>query len=334
MLTSIIVVAILGLQQPGAALTVDELTRVRELYALASYEEALARIDAAGSRISPERAAQYRVLCLLGLSRTVDAERAIERLVMEHPSYAIPEGEVPPRLFVMFRDTRQRLLPTAARAKYTEAKGAFDRQQFVQAARGFREVQSLLSDASFIAEVDGLRDLRILSEGFLNLAETEARKAELAASQPSPVAPAPGPAPVAAATQPAAAPIASAPPAVAAAVAASPAPVAGSPAPTAAPDATVYSEADAQVRPPEDVNRRLPAWSPPPALARMEFRGRLEVIIDQEGRVVSATLVQPVHPTYDTSLVDATSRWRFRPATKDDVPVRYRKTFDIVLNRR
>ncbi|MCC7043697.1 MAG: energy transducer TonB [Acidobacteria bacterium] len=327
LLPAILVVAILGLQQPGASLTVDELTQVRELYALASYEEALARLDAAGSRISPERAAQYRVLCLLGLSRTVDAERAIERLVMEHPSYAIPEAEVPPRLFAMFRDTRQRLLPTAARARYTEAKGAFDRQQFVQAARGFREVQSLLSDASFIADVDGLRDLRVLSEGFLNLAESEARKAELAAAQPVTAAPAPVAAPVVAAAPPVtttpAAVTATAPAAPAAAVVATP-----------AADVAVYSEADALVRPPVEVNRRLPAWNPPPALARMEFRGQLEVIIDQDGRVASATMVQPVHPTYDTSLIDATSRWRFRPATRDEAPVRYRKTFEIVLNRR
>ncbi len=82
------------------------------------------------------------------------------------------------------------------------------------------------------------------------------------------------------------------------------------------------------------MTRRLPAWNPPPALSRMEFRGQLEVIVDEEGKVASATLVQSVHPTYDTSLVDATSRWRFRPATKDEAPVRYRKTFEIVLNRR
>lgn len=325
MLAGLLVVVALGLQQPGSAgLTVDELTGVRELYALASYEEALAKLDAAGSRVSPERAAQYRALCLLGLNRVADAERTIERLIMEHPSYSMPEAEVPPRLFTMFRETRQRLLPAAARAKYTEAKTAFDRQQFVESAGRFREVQTLLSDASFIADVDGLRDLKVLSEGFLNLAESAARKAELAATQPPSTTPRPA--------APASARLAATP---------TPAPVvASSPAPGPAPvtrstaNATVYSEADALVQPPVDVNRRLPAWTPPPALARTEFRGQLEVIIDEDGKVASATLIQPVHPTFDTSLIDATSRWRFRPATRNDAPVRYRKTFDIVLNRR
>jgi TonB family protein len=331
LLAGLLVVVALGLQQPGTGLAVDELTRVRELYALASYEEALARLDAAGPRVNPERAAQYRALCLLGLSRVVDAERAIERLVMEHPSYSMPEDEVSPRLYTLFRDTRQRLLPTAARGRYTEAKAAYDRQQFVQAARGFREVQSLLSDATFIAEVDGLRDLKILSEGFLNLAESEARKAELAATQPAPVA-APAPAPVVAVAAPE--------PSVDTAVRAGGTIAAPAAAPSAeastaaATDAAVYSEADTHVRPPVEVTRRLPAWNPPPALARMEFRGQLEVVIDEDGRITSATVVQPVHPMYDTSLVDAASRWRFRPATKDDAPVRYRKTFEIVLNRR
>lgn len=332
MLAGLLLVMTLGLQQAGSSLTVDELTRVRELYALASYEEALARLDAAGSRVSPEHAAQYRALCLLGLSRVADAERAIERLVMDHPSYSIPEDDVSPRLFTLFTETRKRMLPAAARARYTDAKTAFDRQQFVQAARGFREVQSLLSDAAFVSEVDGLRDLRLLSEGFLNLAEGEARKAELAAALP--------------AAAPPTAPAAPAQPTPAAAVAPTvvrePAPAVREPAPAVAPvaaapvpaDATVYSDADATVQAPVEVNRRLPAWNPPPALSRMEFRGQLEVVIDETGRVSSATLIKPVHPTYDTSLVDATSRWRFQPAMRDNVPVRYRKTFDIVLNRR
>lgn len=335
-------VVALGLQQPGAALATDELTRVRELYALASYEEALARLDAAGPRINAERAAQYRALCLLGLSRVADAERTLERLVMEHPTYALPEDEVSPRLYAMFRDTRQRLLPAAARARYTAAKTAFDQRQFVQAARGFREVQALLADAAFAAEVDGLRDLKVLSAGFLDLAEGEIRGREVAAAPaPAPTgaapAAAPSTAPAVAASTPAPAPPAAAaagpttpvaPPAAAAA-----APAASLPAPTVT-EIVIYSEADALVQPPVDVQRRLPPWSPPPALARMAFRGALEVIIDETGGVASASIVESVHPIYDTSLVEAARRWRFQPATREGLAVPYRKTFEIVLNRR
>jgi len=309
-----------GTPQAGPALAVDELIRVRELYALASYEEALARLDAAGARVSPERAAQYRALCLIGLSRIVDAERTIERLVMEHPAYAMPEDEVSPRLYTMFRDTRQRLLPAAARERYTEAKTAFDRQQFTTAARGFRDVQALLADPTFLVAVDGLRDLKVLSEGFLGLAEGEMRRAEQAAAQPAPAS-AP---PAVEAPRAATVPVASAPVAA----------VTAAPTPAAPPEMVVYADGDALVRPPADVNRRLPAWNPPPALAVMEFRGVLEIEIDEKGMVAAARLIDSVHPTYDTSLLDATRSWRFRPATKDDVPVRYRRTIDIVLNRR
>ncbi len=318
-LAGVLVVLALGAQQPGTSLTTDALTQVRELYALASYEEALSRLDAVGTAVSPERAAQYRALCLLGLSRTADAERAIERLVMDHPGYSIPEEEVSPRLANMFKQTRQRLLPAAARARYAQAKGMFDRQQFEEAARGFREVQSLLTDGAFIAEDDGLRDLKILSEGFLGLSEGEITRAEEATRTPPSVARGEAPAPVASAAPVPEAPVPAA---------------ASAPTETAASDPAIYSESDILVQAPTDVARRLPAWSPPPALARMEFRGVLEVTIDQQGTVTSVEMIDPVHPSYDPVLVEAAKRWRFRPATKGGSAVRYRKMFEIVLNRR
>lgn len=319
-LAGLLVVLALSAQQPGSSLTSDALTQVRELYALASYEEALSRLDAVGTTVSPGRAAQYRALCQLGLGRTADAERTIEQLVMEHPTYSMPEDEVSPRLATMFKQTRQRLLPAASRARYAQAKGLFDRQQFEDAARGFRDVQSLLADGTLIAEQDGLRDLKVLSEGFLGLAEGEIAKAQLAARTPAPIAPTEVPA--------------AAPPAPAAAMPspASPAAVAATAAPAVS--ATIFSESDTLVQPPTDVARRLPAWNPPTALARMEFRGVLEVVIDEQGAVASTTMLDSVHASYDPVLLETAKGWRFRPATKDGSAVRYRKMFEIVLNRR
>lgn len=335
-MTSLVVlwiVSVVALQQPAARMAVDELTAIRELYALASYEAALARLDAAAGSVSPEKAAQYRALCLLGLSRTVEAERAIERLVLDQPGYAMPEQEVSPRLVTMFRDTRMRVLPATARARYTEAKAAYDRQQYPQAVRGFRDVQVLLSDAEFVGSVEGLRDLRVLSEGFLGLAEAEVARS----SRPAAVASAPLPgnsAPVVATPAPARA-AAAAPregtTTVATAVEA--APPAAEPAASPA-TGLIYSDADADVEPPLEVARRLPYWDPPGALARMEFRGQLEVVVSESGEVAEARLVQPVHPQYDSPLIDATTRWRFRPATRGGTPVPYRKTFEIVLSPR
>jgi TonB family protein len=318
-LAAVFVVLALGAQQPGVSLTADALTQVRELYALASYEEALSRLDAVGTSVNPGRAAQYRALCLLGLGRTADAERTLEQLVMDHPGYSMPEDEVSPRLASMYKQTRQRLLPAAARARYAQAKTMFDQQQFEEAARGFRDVQSLLSDGAFVAEHDGLRDLKVLSEGFLGLAEGEVTKAEQAARTPPPVARTEAPTPAASTPRAPVAPTA----------AAASAPVAAAPA-----DSVIYSESDTVVQAPTDVTRRLPAWNPPPALARMEFRGVLEVIIDEQGTVTSTGIVEAVHPSYDPVLLEAAKRWRFRPATREGSAVRYRKTFEIVLNRR
>ena len=300
-----ILVLALGVQQPSGSLDADALTRVRELYALASYEDALAQLDAAGARVDPSRAAQYRALCLLGLNRVADAERTIDRLVVDHPSYAIAGAEVPPRLFALFQAARERLLPSTARARYLEARAAFDRGQFPQAARGFREVQTLLADPAFIADIDGLRDLKALSDGFLDLAEREIQQAAT-------------PAPAAGTASP---------------VAAASTIATRDPAP--APDPVrIYSDADSDVQPPVDVQRRLPTWAPPPALAQSEFRGLLDVSIDETGAVTAATLIAPIHPFYDGTLVEAATRWRFRPALKDGTPVPYRKTFAIVLGRR
>lgn len=319
LLAGVLLVVALSAQNPVDALTTDELTRVRELYALASYEEALARLDAAGPRISAERAAQYRALCLLGLSRVADAQRTLERLVMDHPTYALPEEEVSPRLYALFRETRERLLPAAARARYTAAKIAFDQRQFARAADGFRDVQTLLADPVFVTEVDGLRDLKDLSAGFLALAEASASAAP---ASPEPVRTVASTAPASAAPTPwmAAASTESTTPAPA---------MARPPAPP-----TIYSDEDPSVQPPVEVQRRLPPWNPPPALSRMELRGQLEVVIDDSGNVAAATIVKSVHPAYDEALVGAAERWRFEPATRDGVPVPYRKTFEILLNRR
>lgn len=293
LLAAIVAIATIGLQQPGPGLAADEMTRVRELYALASYEDALERLNEVESRVAPEQAAQYRALCLIGLGRMVDAERTMERFVMAQPAYAMTDGDVSPRLATMFRETRLRVLPTAARTRYGEAKGAYDRQQFSQAARAFRDVLALLVDGAFVGQVEGLRDLVLLSEGFLSLAEGEIEKAERAAAAP-------------------------------------PAPVEQ----TAVESAPVYTIADPSVQVPTELNRRMPLWDPPSVMARMEHRGLLELIIDEQGMVESATILESVHPYYDTSLVDATTRWRYRPALKDGQPVRFRSVIEIILPRR
>ena len=59
--------------------------------------------------------------------------------------------------------------------------------------------------------------------------------------------------------------------------------------------------------------------------------GALEIIIDERGLVESATIRESVTPQYDRQAVDATRNWRYRPATLDGIPVKFRKIISIMI---
>lgn len=182
-----------------AAAGAGSLVTARELYASARYDEALAILD--GLNTSNESAAadrklveQYRSLCLLALGRAEEAEAAIGVVVRMDPFYLPSEAEASPRVRSTFADVRQRLLPDLASSRYTEAKGAYDRKAFAEAASRFREVAALLNDPQMNGR---LSDLRTLAAGFLELATAAAAPPPAPAPEkeepPAPKAP---PAPV------------------------------------------------------------------------------------------------------------------------------------------
>lgn len=90
----------------------------------------------------------------------------------------------------------------------------------------------------------------------------------------------------------------------------------------------VFTEADAEVTPPEAIDQRLPPW--PTALRHLAASGVVEIVIDEQGRVASAVMRPAAHPVYDDLLLDAARRWRYRPAVRGDVPVKYRRRIRIV----
>jgi TonB family protein len=79
------------------------------------------------------------------------------------------------------------------------------------------------------------------------------------------------------------------------------------------------------------VSRRMPIWTPNEIEKRKEFRGVLELVVDEAGDVASAGLQSSIRPTYDRQLIAAARTWKFRPAMKDGVPVKYRVTIEIRL---
>ena len=58
--------------------------------------------------------------------------------------------------------------------------------------------------------------------------------------------------------------------------------------------------------------------------------GVLDIVIDETGRVVDATIRRSVNVGFDNVVLRSARRWKYRPAMKDGVPVRYLKTLALV----
>ena len=137
-----------------------------------------------------------------------------------------------------------------------------------------------------------LPDLRTLVTGFLDLS--------VAASTPPPEPPKP-------------------------VVAAPPPPVVPQPDPN-----RVYSLSDTEVAPPVVIRQQMPQLTPA-VKQQAKDRGVLEIVIDEQGRVIHVAVRMSVHPMYDAELLAAGRDWRYQPATYKGKPVRYRKMIQINL---
>jgi tetratricopeptide (TPR) repeat protein len=285
--------------QPAAS---DSLDSVRQLYASADYESALATLERLPPTTAPvveaTEIARYRALCLIALGRTADAELALEQIVRINPSYQ-PDEQEAPRLRSTYASVRARVVPQVAKTQYAEAKAAYDRREYETASTGFAQTIALVD--SLESADPTLGDLRTLATGFADLS----RAAIQAAAGTAPRAPA--------ATNPVASP------AIAAPVPAAPEPA-----------------GDVPLMPPVVVQQLLPPWNPSAfgTQFQSEFRGAIEVTIDERGIVTSAHIVEPIHPVYDPQLLEAATRWRYEPARRGGEPVVSVKRVDIVLRPR
>ena len=284
--------AAIVLMTGGVASSQDSLTTARDLYAAAAYEDALAllnRLRAPDLGADESRAIeQYRAFCLLALGRGDEAERAIEAIVVVAPLYHPSDTDVSPRVRAVFSGVRRRMLPAIVQKTYAQAKAAFDRKEFGDAAEGFTQVLNVLADADVASAADRspLSDLHTLAVGFYELSVTSA-----APPPPPPPPPEPAPPPVPALPR-------------------------------------IYSADDADVAPPTVVRQSLPPF---PSASVPGGRGLLEVVVDETGAVASATMRMPVNAAYDTLALAATKTWRYKPATLNGVPVKFRKLIQISL---
>ncbi|RPJ56768.1 MAG: hypothetical protein EHM24_22765 [Acidobacteria bacterium] len=295
----------------------DPLAAAKDLYAAAQYEEALKALDAlAASPPSPGivlAVQQQRALCLLALSRKAEAERAIEAVLDIDPFYEPSEDDAAPWVRTAFREVRQRVLPGALQQLYGRAKQAFDRKAWPEASSGFSDVLKLLDDKDLTLDKGAQADMRMVVQGFLDLAKAAAEMSPPAAPPRAPAQEPPAGGKPAGASEPEAA-------------------AAAAPAKPATPEdqSRVYDATATDVVPPLPLRQSLPiAEAQRPIGASKE--GTVEIVIAANGTVESSSIRQSLGIAYDAIVLQATANWRYRAAMKGGKPVRYRRLVRIVI---
>jgi len=153
----------------GSAQAADmRLERAKAYYRDAAYDLALSELDAVDMTTpSGVEALEYRILCLLALERTTEAERTAEALVVTAPHHSVPR-DFPPRYIALVEDTRTRLLPGILSRTLAEAREQY-RQSHRESARvAFQAVLALSSDP-LLSGTPEVADIRVVAAGFLDL---------------------------------------------------------------------------------------------------------------------------------------------------------------------
>ena len=110
-----------------------------------------------------------------------------------------------------------------------------------------------------------------------------------------------------------------------------PAPVVVAPPPPPAPVAPrIYTGAETGIVAPVIVSQALPPF---PGQVIIPRNGKLEIVVDESGNVESAVMRESVSQNYDAMVLAATRAWRYRPATANGTPVKFRKTVQISIKR-
>lgn len=280
----------------------DALEEARAQYEAAAYEEALATLTRVGDSapaVSRVELEQYRALCLIALGHLEDAEKAVATLVAADPTYLPSPDVASPKVLSVVADIRKRHLPTVARGLLDSGRTAFQKKDLAAAQRDFSLLLKLLDDPAMAGRDDN-EDLRTIAQGFVTLS------AASSAAPPRPTTPEPAPA-------------------------ATPARTSAAPQLQAGRTASAASSSGA-FEPAVAVEQTLPEWIPPTvAVGRFEYNGKLKVRIGLDGRVLGASIEQPSHPAYDARLVQVARDWRYRPATRDGVPVESERVIAIQL---
>jgi hypothetical protein len=290
----------------------DQLDAAKDLYASAAYEEALTALSRLSddAAVAPDRTREvdeYRAFCLFALGRTAEAESVAEAIIRRDPLAALNTADASPRLEAMFMSVRRRVLPGLIRDRYRAVRALINDKRYAAAEPGLADLQRLLAAAERLGAWDeGLADLRVLVEGFLDLSRAQVendKRAEPATSAPAAesVPATPEPTPAAAAEAPGEPPL--------------------------------YSIEHADVTPPATVYQRAPSV---PAQLRTMLRAQprpmiLLLTIDDTGTVRKAEVRGSLDTSYDDLLLREVSTWRYTPAMRQGAPVWYVKPVVIAV---
>ena len=72
---------------------------------------------------------------------------------------------------------------------------------------------------------------------------------------------------------------------------------------------------------------------PQSVMSMVKPRGLVEVVIDEQGRVISMAMRGSLHPTYDALILTAARDWKYQPARYDGQPVRFRRLISVAVKR-
>lgn len=153
----------------STVLAQDSLRAVRELYASAAYEDALAalgKLEASAEIL--DQTAEYRVYCLVALGRMNEASEAVEGILMGRPEYKPDPSAASPRILTLFSEVRQRIAPGLVKKMYQEARAAMDRKDREDAILGFEATIRLAGEPE-LRDNATVAELKELGAGFLEL---------------------------------------------------------------------------------------------------------------------------------------------------------------------
>jgi TonB family protein len=271
-----------------------DLTAARDLYASAAYDDALSVLNRLRSSEHP--ASQ---------SRAIEQYRAFCLLALGRPADAEQAIEAvvaaEPTYTPGDGDASPRIRSafTAVRRRMLPS---IIQQKYAQAKAAFDRKDFGAAADGFTQVLNALADQDVAAEAkrppLSDLLTLAGGFQELAAKAAPPAPPAP-------------------------VVAATPAP----PPPVPAPP-RIYTGGETGIMAPAVINQALPPF---PGQVVIPRNGKLEVVIDELGTVESAVMTSTVSQTYDAMVIAAAKAWRYKPATLNGMPVKFRKTVQITI---